>query len=34
VKEYSAEIPVLLIDEIVIARNLPHASRQVVNAVQ
>jgi hypothetical protein len=34
VKEFSAEVPVLLVDEIVIARNLPHASRQVLNAVQ
>ena len=34
VKEYSTEVPVLLVDEIVIARNLPFASRQVVNTVQ
>jgi ATP-dependent helicase YprA (DUF1998 family) len=34
VKEFSAEIRVLLVDEIVIARNLPHASRQVLNAIQ
>jgi ATP-dependent helicase YprA (DUF1998 family) len=33
VKEYSPEVPVLLVDEIVITRNLPFASRQVVNTV-
>jgi hypothetical protein len=32
-KEYGAGIPVLLVDEIVVARNLPHATRQVIEAV-
>ncbi len=32
-KEYGGAVPVLLVDEIVIARNLPHASRQVVRSV-
>lgn len=32
-KEFSAAVPVLLADEIVIARNLPRASQQVITAV-
>jgi ATP-dependent helicase YprA (DUF1998 family) len=32
-KEYGSVIPVILIDEIVISRNLPHASRQVIEAI-
>lgn len=32
-KEYGGAVPVLLLDEIVIARNLPRASRQVIDAV-
>jgi hypothetical protein len=27
-------VPVLLIDELVISRNLPHASRQVLQAIR
>jgi hypothetical protein len=34
VKEFSIEVPVLLIDELVISRNLPHASRQVLQAIR
>jgi ATP-dependent helicase YprA (DUF1998 family) len=33
-KEFSIEVPVLLIDELVISRNLPHASRQVLQAIR
>ena len=33
-KEYAPMIPVLLIDEIVIAQNLPYASKLVMDAVQ
>lgn len=33
-KEFGSAIPVLLADEIVIARNLPHASRQVIEALR
>lgn len=32
-KEYGSVVPVILIDEIVISRNLPHASRQVVETI-
>jgi hypothetical protein len=32
-KEYGGGVPVLLLDEIVIARNLPRASRHVIDAV-
>ncbi len=32
-KEFSSSTPVLLVDEIVISRNLPHASRQVIEAL-
>jgi hypothetical protein len=32
-KEYGAAVPVVLADEIVIARNLPHASGQVIAAL-
>lgn len=32
-KEYGGEVPVLLLDEIVVARNLPRASRQVIDTV-
>lgn len=31
--EFGAQVPVLLIDEIVISRNLPYASRQVLEAI-
>jgi hypothetical protein len=31
--EFSISTPVLLVDEIVISRNLPHASRQVIEAL-
>lgn len=33
VKEFSPDVPVQLVDEIVIARNLPQASRQVLGAL-
>lgn len=33
-KEYSTTLPVLLLDELVVSRNLPHASIQVINAVK
>jgi ATP-dependent helicase YprA (DUF1998 family) len=32
-KEYGSVVPVILVDEIVISRNLPRASQQVVDAV-
>ncbi len=32
-KEFGTSTPVLLIDEIVVARNLPHASGQVIEAI-
>jgi ATP-dependent helicase YprA (DUF1998 family) len=32
-KEFGTSIPILLIDEIVVARNLPHASGQVIDAI-
>jgi ATP-dependent helicase YprA (DUF1998 family) len=32
-QEYGSLVPVVLIDEIVISRNLPHASRQVIEAI-
>ncbi len=32
-KEYGSVVPVRLIDEIVISRNLPHASRQVIETI-
>jgi ATP-dependent helicase YprA (DUF1998 family) len=32
-KEYGSSVPILLADEIVISRNLPHASRQVIDAI-
>jgi hypothetical protein len=32
-KEFGAVVPVLLIDEIVIERNLPRASQQVIEAI-
>jgi hypothetical protein len=32
-KEYGSVVPVILVDEIVISRNLPRASQQVVEAV-
>lgn len=32
-KEYGGEVPVLLLDEIVVARNLPHATLQVLEAL-
>jgi ATP-dependent helicase YprA (DUF1998 family) len=32
-KEFGAAIPVLLVDEMVVSRNLPHASRQVIEAL-
>jgi ATP-dependent helicase YprA (DUF1998 family) len=32
-KEYGSSVPVLLVDEIVISRNLPYASRQVLDAI-
>ena len=31
--EFGAAVPVLLVDEIVVARNLPHASGQVIEAI-
>jgi ATP-dependent helicase YprA (DUF1998 family) len=33
-KEYGSAVPVILIDEIVISRNLPYASRQVIEAIR
>ena len=33
-KEFGTAVPVLLIDELVIARNLPRASRQVIEAIE
>jgi ATP-dependent helicase YprA (DUF1998 family) len=33
VKEFSADVPVRLVDEIVIARNLPRASQQILDAL-
>ena len=32
-KEYGSSVPILLADEIVISRNLPHASRQIIDAI-
>jgi ATP-dependent helicase YprA (DUF1998 family) len=32
-KEYGSVVPVKLIDEIVISRNLPHATRQVIESI-
>jgi hypothetical protein len=32
-KEFGSAVPVLLLDEIVVARSLPHASRQVIQAI-
>ena len=32
-KEYGSVVPVILVDEIVVSRNLPRASQQVVEAI-
>jgi hypothetical protein len=32
-KEFGAVVPVLLVDEIVVSQNLPHASQQVIEAI-
>lgn len=34
VKEYSPDVPVVLVDEIIIARSLPYASQHIVDALQ